>query len=197
MTVVYQPFDGSDGLQSQENQLLAWSEGEEVARGGLSRDEDMQSLLWSFRAADLLPEINFSLTPREVVSDLELDLTKIYEGTLIGSGDFVDGDLEGMSFRWRAQYVQEDIFTFSSPPGTRPWEQEEERGFGWQIFLPTRMYEEHDFVLLQRVGLGIESFLYALASRRDIAVPYRCRIRNSFSATNPAWRVGPPQIIPF
>lgn len=196
-SVLYQPYDGSDGLQSQGSELLAWKEGQNVGSAPLPQDEDMQMLLWNFRAVDLLPDIDFTLVPEKITADLELDLVRIYEGTLLGSGALQGGLFDGSEFQWRAEYGQEDTFMEEGPRHMRPWAGEEELGFGWRIYLPEKLYEDSDFAFRQRIGLSIEAFLYALASHREIPIPYLRRIDNVFSSKKPVWRTGPPRILYF
>ena len=196
-SVLYQPYDGSDGLQSQGGELLAWREGERVGASPLPSDEDMQMLLWNFRVLDLLPDLDFTLVPEKITADLELDLVRIYEGTLLGAGSLQGGSLDGSEFQWRAEYGQEDTFMEEGSFQMRPWAEEEELGFGWRIYLPQKLYEDSDFAFRQRIGLSVESFLYALASRREIPIPYLRRVDNVFSSSKPVWRTGPPRILYF
>lgn len=194
-TVLYRPYDGSDGLQSRGAELVAWSGGEEVGRASLAEEEDIQFLLSDFRVADLFPDLQFTLVPEEIVADLELDLDRLVGGVLLGEGRFLDSDFADRIFYWEAEYSRGKEFLLPAPDGTRPWAAEEERGYGWNIFLPDSVWSDVDFVFRQRLSLAIEAFLYALASRQEIPIPYLRRVSNVFSAENPAWRHNIPRVI--
>lgn len=194
-SVLYQPYDGADGLQSKGDELVAWSGGTEVGRSPLDQSEDIQGLLRDFRAVDIFPGLQFTLVPEEIVADIELDLKSLAGGILLGEAAFLDSRFQGSGFYWEAEYARGEAFLQRSPEGTRPWAAEEEVGYGWNIFLPEDIYEDLDFVFRQRIALAIEAFLYALASRQEIPIPYLRRVTNIFSASDPAWRQGVPRIL--
>jgi hypothetical protein len=194
-TVLYQPYDGSDGLQSRGDEIVAWSAGAEVARAPLSREKDIQVLLSDFDAVDLFPDLQFTVSPEEIVADLELDLKRLVGGVLLGEATFLDSRLADNSFYWEAEYSRGEEFLLPAPPGSRPWADAEEMGYGWKIFLPETVLDAVDSVFHQRIGLAIEAFLYALASRQEIPIPYLRRVSNIFSASNPAWKHNIPHIL--
>jgi hypothetical protein len=191
-TVIYQPFDGNDGLQVIDDQLIAWREGQEVARTEISTDEDLPRLLLDFRVPELMSELEFTLVPEARQIDLEIDMKYQIGSALTGTITY-----DGVSGPWEARCVKgADFIEAELPEGARPWARDEEPGVGWEITLPPEFSRSPDTVLAQRVALAIEAFLYALTDGREISLPYLRRVSNVFSASAPTWRDPVPMVRP-
>ena len=192
-TVIYKPYDGSDGLQVVDEKLRAWKEGEVVSETPVPADEDLPRLLLDFRAPELLPDVEFTMVPEaqslDIQIDVEMEIDRVVIGTLRIDGEMVP---------WEARCDKgSDFLRTDFPAEARPWTAEDEPGTGWTISLTSEFSRSPDTVLCQRIALAIEAVLYGIAAGREIPIPYSCRISNVFSAGNPTWSAPLPRVQPL
>jgi len=183
--VPYRPAEAPErsGLELSAGELRAWRDGELVAQAQVGEDLELAQLLDGYRAVSLLPGCEFSLDGSR--RELDVTISLLYNEMRRVTGAVESGGMRGW---WEAMRLGDNAFLLQErlPRNARPWARDEERGYGWEIGLPGFLYET-DRVLRQRAGLAIEAFLYALKSGREISVPYRRRITNVFSASEPTW----------
>lgn len=183
MLVPYKAYDGNEGLQVKDNTLFAWVDSKRVAEAPLKDNEDLETLLLTYRVPTLLPELEFSLSGKEEEIDLELEINFQLGKSLFGTASFQDD----VGF-WEAERVgSETLARGNVPKGQRPWAKEEDKGFGWEITLPKLLSDNPDPVIRKRAALAIEAMIYFIAAGRRIPLPYGRRISNVFSAENPMW----------
>jgi len=182
--IAYQPFDGSNGLQLQARTLSAYKEGEEVGRVVVEDQQNLDSLLAFYTIPNLLPDFDFAYEGKRRLRQLELDADFPSEHTL--GGHLKTQDEAGY---WAAEYIGNNVFLLDEqlPPDVRPWVDSEKIGYGWQIQLPGFLAVELDSVLRRRAALAIEEFLYGLKNKTIETIPWRKKIDNVFSATQPMW----------
>lgn len=189
-TVIYKPYDGSDGLQVINGKLIAWRDGNEAGSAPVSADEDLPRLLLDFRVPELLPELEFTMGPEALTIDLELDIRFEVEGMIIGSLTY-----DGERVPWEARCQKgEEFLRRDLPAEARPWAANDNPGEGWSISLPGDFCRSPDTVLCQRVALAIEAFLYRLAGGDEVPLPYLVRVSNVFSADRPTWAAPLPRV---
>jgi hypothetical protein len=183
MIVSYKAYDGSNGLQVKDDTLYAWVDGKKVGEVALDKSEDLETLLLTYKVPALLPDLQFSLSGKEEEIDIELEINFQLGKSLFGTASFQDA----VGF-WEAERVgSETLARGHVPDGERPWVEEEENGFGWEITLPRLLMENPDPVIRKRAALSIEAMIYFIAAGRRIPLPYGRRISNVFSAKEPMW----------
>jgi len=193
--VCYRPVDAqlTDGLELAAGKLRAYRAGDVVGEADAPAGSSLGELLGSYRAVELLPELEFSRdgTRREI--DVEISLDFSLPLLVMGSMSDISDRRRGL---WQAARVGSNDFLRQDdlPAGARPWAAQEKRGYGWEIVLPAFITAVGDPVFSQRAGLAIEALIYALLQDREIDLPYRRRITNVFSAQRPTWSVPLPMI---
>ena len=187
---LYQPLSEGNGLLLEEQTLSAYREGQLVCDSDIETVADLDFLLESYMIPALLPECSFSYTPAQsYVISMNLDFS--VPGTLFGSFE-----LNGQRDLWRAECVRHGVFLHAGalPPGVRPWADNDEPGTGWQFVLPPSLRLSPDPVLVRRVTVALEAFVYAIDQSREIDLPYRRAFDNVFSADKPMWSYNLPRI---
>lgn len=192
--VLYHPYDGADGLQVLEGNLRAWAEGDIVGETKLPESEDLPSLLARYRVPALLPDLRFAFEGQEITIDLSLEAEIFVDKSLTGIATW-QGSRQEYRESWMVDRIQSKRFLENDvPEGQRPWAEGDTPGWGWRVVPPPTMSFYGDPVLEKRTALAIESFVYSLAEGREMAMPYRRRFTNIFSASEPMWRDDVPFI---
>lgn len=181
--------DGENGLRLVDGRLEAWADGKLVASA--PAEGPLAELMATYRVQEVLPEVGFAYgEPRTLDVELTVDFS-------LGSVAFGAITVNGERELWEAERTGSHLFVERGlvPEGARPWADAEPMpGRGWKITLPPFAQLDPDPVLRRRIALAIEAFLYALAERKEIQVPYKRRISTVFSAEDPMWAANVPVV---
>jgi hypothetical protein len=188
--VTYQPFTGRDGVAVEEHQVVAYAEGQEVARAPLSSPATAAELLGSYEVVDLLPQAVFCYTKHEshiVTVDFSYALPKSRD---------IHGwvTLEGVRHRWSARWRELPKGSGVIPPD-RPWLHDNEIGMGFEFHMPPALSEHPDPVIVRRLTLAIESFIYKIRDGWPVDIPFLYHFDNLFSALTPMWGGEAPAVV--
>lgn len=188
--ITYKPFLDTDGIDLEGNDVVVYANGCEVARKELKDPpSSVELLLCSYEVPDMFPALVFCHTAPEthvVIIDYSYTLPKNREihGWLT---------LEGERYRWWARW-REMIKSSGEIPADRPWLHADELNKGFEFYLPPTLSQLPDPLIVRRIVLALESFLYALRDGWPIDIPYRYHFDNLFSADASLWRGEPPAV---
>lgn len=188
--VSYQPYRGLGGLDVVDGEAIAYVDGLEVERTKLSSPVGLEELLASYEAPRMFPRLIFCHTKPEyhtVTMDYSYSLPKSRE---------VHGwvTLEGTRHRWVAKWRQ-------LPKGSgavsedRPWLHSDEVGIGFEFHLPPPLANHPDPVIVRRVALAIERFIFALRDGWPVDIPFKYYFDNLFSIDSPMWAGEGPAVV--
>jgi hypothetical protein len=77
----------------------------------------------------------------------------------------------------------------------RPWLHEDEQGKGFEFHLPPALSEHPDPVVVRRLTLAIESFIYKIRDGWPVDVPYLYHFDNLFSELSPMYAGQGPAVV--
>jgi hypothetical protein len=189
--VLYQIFDGQNGLGLEEQVLTAYINGEVKGTVDVAPDEELNQLLLDYKVLNLLPGLNFCHTkPQSFNLEITVDPFAL-PGEVTGKV-VINGDRQ----LWIAQYQRHPDFLLADqvPKGQRPWA-DNHPSEGWILLLPASWQTHPDILVPRRLALALECYLDDFAAGRDMPTPYLRQFTNVFSATSPAWRVNLPHIV--
>lgn len=198
--IIHRPESDGDGISLDGDRLTLWAGGEELISSQLSREMTEMSLdemLETHEIPNLFPSFEFALSEELIVWDLEIDTSMSARGAILGELCVIGGTGEiGESGLWEAQRARGAAFHFSARElALRPWlNSEEVSGEGWAFSLPLFVAVHQDQILRKRTAAAIEAFIYSLQAQREINLPYRRRVTNSFSHRDPIWSEDTPAI---
>jgi hypothetical protein len=188
--ITYQPYRGSNGIDLDGQDVVVYADGREVSRQALtSPAQSIELLLCSYEVPDMFPGLVFCHTEPEthvVIIDYSYTLPKNRE---------IHGwiTLEGDRYHWWARW-RELIRGSGEVPADRPWLHAEELNKGFEFCLPPALSQLPDPLVVRRIVLALESFIYAIRDGWPIDIPYRYHFDNLFSADASLWRGEPPAV---
>jgi hypothetical protein len=187
----YQPFDGRDGLRLDGATLSAWRGGKLLATASAPPGALLEELLRSYRLPELFPDLVFTHTePATYLVLIDYSYTLTHRREIHGWLTF-----EGTRFRWIAKWRKLPKGAGSISPD-RPWlhAEEVERGEGLEFHLPPPLANHPDPVVVRRLALAIEAFVFALRDGWPIDIPFRYQFDNLFSQRQPIWQGEGPAV---
>lgn len=180
--VTYKPFDGRDGLAVEGDLALAYVDGAKVGSARMRTPVALETLLSSYAFPSLFPQAVFCHTQPEthqVVVDYQYTLERKRE--IHGWITFC-----GTRYRWWGTWRQMPKRSGVIPPD-RPWLHADEIGKGLEFHLPPAISELPDPVIVRRLALALEGFIYALRDGFPVDLPFRYQFDNLFSLASPMW----------
>lgn len=189
--IEYRPLTKGNGIFLDGEDVVIYSASQEIARVKLLEPvSDLTSLLLSYRVPDMFPDLVFCHTkPENHIVSIDYSYTLQRKREVHG---WIT--LEGDRFRWWARWKE-------MPRGSgeisldRTWLHADEIGkMGFEFCIPPALARLPDPLVVRRLVLALESFIYALREGWDIDIPYRHQFNNLFSSQSSLWRGDPPAV---